>query len=227
MLTEQRITAIEPQERKKNRRSVFLDGKFTLGVDESVIADLGLHVGQQISEKELQQIVHTELVSKATDRALTLLEYRKRSKAEIVQRLKRVGFDEDIIEETAVRLEKMGLIDDADFSQSWVNHRLAGNAMGKNRIRWELRQKGISSELAEEALAGVDADDEFQSALDTAMRRWKKDNNTDYQAKRRRMVAFLGRQGFNWEIIDKVLNELAVASEREQKQGDIQANDEV
>ena len=150
--SEQRISDIEPQEKRPNRRSIFIDGRFVLGVDETVVADLGLRIGQQISEDELQAVVRAELITKAKERALKLLEYRARSRVEIERRLAKAGFAEDIIEETLARLETLGLIDDVQFSQSWVNHRMAGKPMGKTRIKWELRQKGIAPNLVDEAL---------------------------------------------------------------------------
>ncbi len=209
MVIEQRITAIEAQEKRGNRRSIFLNGEFALGVDEAVIADLGLHIGQQISETELQEIVRAELIAKAKERALTLLDYRQRSKAEITRRLTLAGFAGDIIEEVMARLKSLGLVDDAQFSKSWVDHRLTGKPMGKTRIRWELRQKGVPVEIAEEALSGVDADVEYQSAMEAARRRWEKDNNPDQYVKRRKLSSYLSRQGFPWETISKVTNELA------------------
>lgn len=215
MVVEQRISAIETQEKKANRRSIFVNGKFALGVDESVIASLGLHVGQQIGEEDLQKVVRAELIAKAKEKALRLLEYRPRSRMEIVHRLRRAGFAEDIVEETLKRLEDLGLIDDTQFSRMWVNHRLASKAMGKTRIKWELRQKGVPTEVAEEALSAVDAETEYQSAANVARRRWQKDGSSDERTRRRRLASFLRRQGFDWDVINKVLNELSAGSEPE------------
>lgn len=212
---EQRITAIEAQEKRGNRRSIFVNGKFALGVDETVVADLGLHIGQQISEDQLQSVVHAELVSKAKDRALTLLEYRVRSKVEISRRLIKAGFSEDVIEEVLARLETVGLVDDEQFSQSWVNHRLSGNAMGKKRIKWELRQKGVSIEIVDEALSSIDDDMEYKSAMESARRRWAKDKCMDEYTKRRRLVSYLQRQGFAWNVINQVVNGLMADTEPE------------
>lgn len=209
----QRITAIEEQERRTNRRSVFVDGKFVLGVDESVIADLGLRVGQLITEEELQAVVQAELVSKARQKALRLLEYRPRSREEVRIRLTRAGFAEDVVEETLRRLEALGLIDDAAFSQSWVSHRLAGKGMGKARIKWELRLKGVATEVVEEALSALDADTEYESALASAERRWQKGKEVDQRAKRRRLASYLRRQGYGWDIVSRVLTELSAENE--------------
>jgi regulatory protein len=214
MAGEQRISAIEAQDRKANRRSIFINGKFALGVDETVVADLGLHVGQEISEEELQEIVRAELVAKARQKALRLLEHRPRSRAELARRLRGAGFAEDVIEETLKRLEVMGLINDTQFSEAWVKHRLAGNGMGKARIKWELRQKGVPTDLADKALSAMDADVEYKSAVGAARRRWEKDRS-DERTKRRRLTSYLRRQGFEWEVVSRILNELSAEAEPE------------
>ncbi len=205
--SQQRITAIEPQ-RRKTRRSIFVDGEFVVGVDEDVVADLGLWVGQRLSEDELRGIVHAELVLKAKEKALNLLGYRPRSRVEIATRLSRAGYADDVIEAAMSHLEQLGLIDDAQFARSWVSGRVAGKGLGKARLRWELRQKGVQADVAEEALSAVDADAEYRLAADAATRRWEKDRGTDERAKRRRLASFLRRQGFEWQVIAEVLNGL-------------------
>ncbi len=215
MSPRQKITAIDAQERRGNRRSIFINGRFALGVDETVIADLGLHVGQEISEEELGRVVRTELLVKARERALRLLEYRARSRAELARRLRLAGFAEDIIEEVLVRLSEMGLVDDARFSQSWVESRSAGRSIGKTRIKWELRQKGIDADLVEEALSEIDEETEYKLAARAARAKWDKDRSPDVSVKRRRLASYLQRQGFGWDVIKKTVNQLAADDEDE------------
>jgi len=205
---QQRITAIEVQEKRQDRRSIFVDGKFVIGVDEDVVADLGLRVGQQFSEAELREVVRAELLSKAKERALNLLSYRSRSRMEIARRLSRAGYDDDIVEETLSRLENVGLVDDAEFSQGWVNSRVTGRGLGKKRVRWELRQKGVASEVVEEALSSIDPDEERELAADAARRRWEKDKDPDLRARRRRVASYLQRQGFDWQTVSGVMEDL-------------------
>ena len=214
-MSEQRITSIEVQEKRNSRRSIFIDGSFTLGVDESIVADLGLRVGQSIDEEELREIVHAEQLSKAKERALRLLDYRQRSKVEVARRLSAAGFPEDIIEETITHLENIGFLNDAEFSQTWVKFRLSEKGIGKARMRWELKQKGVSNDVAEEALASLDGGAEYQSAIDIARRRWEKDSSTDERAKRRKLTGFLQRKGFPWETIARILRELSDDAEAE------------
>lgn len=202
------ITAIEPQERRKDRRSIFIDGEFAAGADEKVIADLGLKVGQQISEDYLNEIIRAELVNKAKERALKLLDYRKRSISEVEQRLKKADYEADIIKEVINSLEDMGFLDDEDFAQSWIDSRISGKGMGKNRVKWELRQKGVDDGIAEEALSLVDSDSEFDTAMESAQRRWHKDHDPDVRVKKKHLASYLGRLGFKWETVNRVLNAL-------------------
>ncbi len=186
-----------------------MDGKFVVGVNEDVVVGLGLKIGQQFSEDELNAVVRAEILAKAKERALGLLSYRSRSREELSRRLKRAGYDEDIVEETLLGLENAGFIDDAQFSQSWVNSRVSEKGLGKARVRWELRQRGVASEVIEEALSSVDPDEERILAADAARRRWEKDKDPDLRSKRRRVASYLQRQGFEWQLISEAMEKLA------------------
>ena len=145
-------------------------------------------------------------IEKAKEKALRLLDYRPRSSKEIERRLMKAGFEEEVVAEALRRLEEVGLIDDAEFARMWINHR---KAVGKTRIKWELRQKGVSTEVVEEALSGIDPETEYQSAMKSARVRWAKDKSPDERTRRRRLVAHLQRKGFGWDVINSVLNELS------------------
>ncbi|MDI6829039.1 MAG: regulatory protein RecX, partial [Armatimonadota bacterium] len=177
--------------------------------EADVVAALGLQTGQEIGEERLREIVHAEQLTKAKKKALNLLGYRSRSRAEITQRLSRSGFAEDIIEDTLAYLERVGLIDDEQFSQDWVKSRLTNKGMGKQRIKWELKQKGVPNDVVEEALSEVDDETEYESALDAAKRRWDKYKDTEINVRRRKLASYLCRQGFSWEVVSQVLSKLS------------------
>ncbi|MHB0913789.1 MAG: regulatory protein RecX [Armatimonadota bacterium] len=205
-MSEQRITAIEVQEKRSNRRSIFVNGKFVLGVDAAVVADLGLRVGREIGEEDLKKLVRAELVNKAKEKALRLLEYRPRSRAELARRLAQDGFEPEIVEEVLARLEHLGYVDDVSFSEIWVRHRLSGKGMGRTRLKWELRRKGVAPEVVDEAISAVDPETEYELALAAARRRLEKDQSIEQQ---RKTAAYLRRQGYDWETIKRVIAELA------------------
>ena len=207
------ITAIEPQVRRPDRVSVFVDGEFALGMHAEVAAMSRLRVGQAVSVTELQELARAEELRQARESALQLLGYRARSRKELQQRLARKGYEPELIEEALDLLERSGLINDAEFSQEWVRARTGGRPMGRTRIAAELRQKGVDRELIDEALERVDPDQELGLALRVGRQKIEQLHGEDPPTLKRKLSAALVRRGFGWEISAKVLDILLKESD--------------
>ncbi|MCE5200125.1 MAG: regulatory protein RecX [Armatimonadota bacterium] len=201
------ITAIEPQKRREDRRSVFVDGQFLVGTHADIVEILGLKVGQSFDEDRLLELLRAETLRKARESALRLLSYRDRSVSEIRRRLIGSDFPEDVVEEVIDQLIRNELLDDEKFSQAWVKSRNASKPMGKTRLAWELRSKGVDAVKVEEALESIDEVTEFKLALSVAEKKIGKADRSDPGVKNR-LGSFLQRRGFGWEVIGRVFNEL-------------------
>jgi len=103
--------------------------------------------------------------------AENFVDYQPRTSAEVRRRLTRADFGEDIVERVVSELESAGLIDDARFSEQWVESRARGKKLGAARLAAELRTKGISKEQTESALEQLDPESELQNALALARKR--------------------------------------------------------
>jgi len=200
------ITAIEPQVKRPDRVSVFVAGEFVMGMHAEVAIAAGLRVGQPISVSELQALARAEELRHARESALRLLGYRGRSRKEIQQRLHQQGYDPDLVEETLELLSRSGLINDSEFSQSWVRARTGGRPMGRTRIAAELRQKGVEKEVIQTALQPIDPDVELDLALKVGRQKVEQLRGEDVRTARRKLSAALMRRGFAWDISAKVLD---------------------
>jgi regulatory protein len=203
-----RVTAIEPQQGRAGRVSVFVDGQFALGLREDVAAALGLCVGQVITEEELQTAAAAETRRRALDSALRLLGYRSRSRVEMRQRLLRKGYDEEIVDEAVRWLEEHGLLDDAQFSQAWVEARSQAQPMGRGRLAWELRSKGVERETVSEALEPRDDETELRLALQVGKQKIERARDKDPAVVRNQVAAALQRRGFSWSVTRRALTQL-------------------
>lgn len=201
------ITAIEPQKRRDYRRSIFVDGVFVAGAHEEVVLSLGLSVGQRFDTDTLQELVRKETLRNARESALRLISYRDRTKSEIRKRLIGSDFPEDVVDEVVNQLVDTELLDDEKFSRDWVKNRSAAKPMGRKRLSWELRSKGVDAPVVEETLEGLDEETEFELALEAASKKIQKADLTDPTLKNR-LGSFLARRGFGWEIIARVVGEL-------------------
>lgn len=201
------ITAIEIQSRRGDRRSIFVDGEFVVGAHEEVVAALNLRVGQTFDTDRLAELIGKETTRKARESALRLLSYRDRSESEIRKRLAGNDYPEDIVDEVVDQLSRMGFVDDEKFSRDWVKARTASKPMGRTRLAWELRAKGVGQPTVEQALEGLDEDAEYKLALSLAQTKAEKANTND-PSFRDKTASFLRRRGFGWDVIARALDEV-------------------
>ncbi len=219
------ITAMEPQKRK-GRLNIFVDGQFVIGVGEAVAADLSLRVGREITPEKLREVASAEEVQKALDSALGLLEVRARAKREIETRLAQKGIEEGIIAEVIAKLVRLELINDAQFAAQWVEAktRVSGNRpVGRRRLSSELYAKGVAKEQIADAVDVITNADELalaRAAASKKVRTVPSDRET-LQKERQKLMGFLQRRGFGWEVVKQVTREsLSAAGDADEDEFD-------
>ena len=144
----------------------------------------------------------------AREKCLRLLERRARSAAELRQRLKEAGFEQNTIDSVLGNLERAGLVYDAEFARAWVASRAASGAAGRHKLRWELRRKGIAEELVRQSVdEAVDDATELKQALDLARRRLR-GQTADVPALVRLRRLLLGR-GYGFGTVEEVVRQLS------------------
>ena len=140
--------------------------------------------------------------------ALRFLKIRPRSIAELKEKLEVKGFSSTEIETTVLDLLASGLLDDRAFTKSWINYRLA-RPFGFRRIIQELKAKGIDREIIEQAVAEIQGSYNPQEAVQQlAQRRWQRLPAIDPEKKKKRVLDFLLRRGFEADISIKVIKKL-------------------
>lgn len=150
------------------------------------------------------------------DRALTLLEHRARSVAELRRKLIEKGAPKGETDEVIGRLLDQKLLDDADFARQFARTKITGPGASRIRILQELRRKGVASDVAQRALdelgeeEGVDAS---ASIHRVAEKKWKTLAKLDDFTRRRRLYAFLARRGFNPDEIRAAMHAVGTAAD--------------
>jgi regulatory protein len=206
-----KITRIEAQKRNPRRLSIYLDGRFALGLDAHVAQDMGLHQGLEISRAQLRRVLSTEEKNKAKSFALDFIGYRARSVREVAQRLEKRGHSGKIIGQVIRELRRSGLLDDVQFAAQWAQHRMATKPVGEHLLRQELRLKGISDQIVEKTLLRTFGQiSQRELAVDLLRARRIRYRSLDGAKARRRMADFLLRRGFPrdivWEVVAEILD---------------------
>jgi regulatory protein len=131
----------------------------------------------------------------AKDRALGLLAVRWRSRDELRRRLRQAGYEPEEIEPALDDLEQVGLVEDGRFAQEVVRDQVGRRLAGDRAIRSALREKGVSSEIVERALA--EAGNEDERAFELASRKLTRLRGLAPDAAYRRLLGQLLRRGYS------------------------------
>ena len=135
-----------------------------------------------------------------------------RTRKELAQDLKNKRIEESIAQDALNRFEELGLINDQAFSENFVQNYHARKKLGKNALRQQLRAKGVSEEIAQEAVAQISQSQEFQAALSLACKKIRSIQSDDPQAQLRKIVGLLARKGYSsnlsFQVAREVVNEI-------------------
>ncbi len=223
-----KVLRIQLLPRKKNRVLLHLDGpEGQEGIEPVEIAlDVmersGIHVGDTVTAKDLARLQEDDTKWRIRQAALHLLSYGPRTEQELRVRLRSKDFPHALVEWCLRLLEEQGLIDDRAFALAYVLSRIRLRPRGRFRLSQELREKGVSAEVAEQAIDQAFSNEETsdQDLACAAARHWLDrqgptlieslagtDRSEERERARWRLHAFLSRRGFGSDVVRIALEE--------------------
>ncbi len=134
--------------------------------------------------------------------ALRLLAFKPRSTSELRQRLKLKKHPEEWVEKVLSLMTQQGLLNDEQFAKMFALSRFQSQPTGRNKIRRDLTQKGLSARWIEGALASIDPASEKDSALLLAQKRMALMKGLPPLKQKMRLMGYLRRRGFSGEVVN-------------------------
>ena len=156
--------------------------------------------------EENQDNLNSDLLSKAKESALVFLSYRDRSISEMNQKLSRQGYPAEVVEIVVRDLEKVNLLNDERFALSFSRYKIEDKSWGPEKLRSELRIKGIDKELAENVIRRIyekySQNDLIQKLLSKRIKNQQEVN----RAEMKKHIDYLKRRGFRWDVIREAIS---------------------
>src|SRR5438874_6683854 len=203
-----KITALELQVNNAERVNVYVDGRFLLGASASIVLQMGLKLGQELSPAQLEQLRNEEALQQAVDRAYNYLSYRPRSREEVRRYLRRKETPLEIIDTALERLDRLDLVNDHAFASFWLESREQFSPRGARALKNELRMKGVEREVVEEM---IDDEKDEERALRAGRKKalsLVRIPSMDFATFRARLGSFLQRRGFGYEVSTRTMRAL-------------------
>ena len=200
------VTSIKPQ-RNGKRLNIYLDGEFSFGIDLENFVLTGLKVEQELSDKEIADIVKKAEFQKTLDKLLRFATLRPRSEKEIKDYFRRKKVHESLYLNLLKRLRQLSLLDDEKFAKWWVEQRQSFRPKPKRILNIELRTKGIKKEIIEKVLGETKIDEEkiARELLEKKAYKW---HALPRRQAGQKMSQYLAGKGFGWDTISNAVDAL-------------------
>lgn len=195
------ITAAE--ERKKSMTALFIDGEYAVSIDTMTFVSSGKKTGSEITDDELYDLTEKSKISRAKEKAFYLIEYRSRTKRELLDKLVPL-YGENAAELAVERLEELGLIDDEAYAREYAESLLFRKKFSRERALFEMMKKGIEKDVIEEILDELSPEpvEQIRSLIETKFYR-----NLSDEKGRKKIINSLKTMGYRWSDINDALSE--------------------
>ena len=203
-----KIVEINRVKWKTNWKRIVIDSGEFFDVDDETVLKFNLEVDKKLSDSDIEVIKNNAEKIRGKETAFNYLTYSFRTEKEIRTRLYQKGISSENIEEIVSDLKRLKLINDLE-SAKYLIEKFIKKGYGRIYIRNELKTKGIKEEIIKDIVPEFyDENIEKEIAVELMKKRRKgKGKGKILNLNEKKKIAdFLYRRGFNWEIINEVLD---------------------
>ena len=193
------ITEILPYGKMKSR--VLTDGDLVFSVYKGELKKYGLEEGAELSERMTEDVLLPLLTKRARERIVKLLKDRDYPEEELRKKLKLSWYPEQCISDALRWAQEKHYVDDRRFAENYI--RWNGEGKSRRRLMFDLTQRGISRELAEELLEEMPPDEAAQIRKELEKQNYRPENADPKE--RQRIAAKLSRRGYSWTQIENAM----------------------
>ncbi len=196
--------------RRPGSLRVVIGGRPAWTVPADMVTALGLAPGREVRGDAIDALDRAAEEEGAFRAGLRALERRAHGTRELALKLEHRGHTPAAVTAAIHRLERLGLLDDLVFARGYVeSHGPRGR--GPARLRRDLSQRGVGRDVVDKVLGEVlsTVDDPLAQPRALVEKRADQLHGLPREARRRRLVAYLGRRGYRGaemrQLVDRVL----------------------
>ena len=196
-----KIVTLVPSQKVQGRWLLTFEDGTKLKISDREMVDFSLYQGLDMPEAALEQLKDAAGASRARRRAANILSTRPMSRHELEKRLVEKGESPEHAAAACDELERLGYLDDALYAKTLASH-YARKGYGPRKIQDELYRRGVPRELWDEALEGLEENDDAMDRF-VASRLGRIENPDQKDIKR--VSDALVRRGYSWSDISAAL----------------------
>lgn len=135
--------------------------------------------------------------------------YQERSHAEVKEKLYSFGLRKAEVEQLISQMIEENYLNEERYAVAFAGGHFRMKQWGKTKIKYELKQKGVSEYSIKKALKEIDEDDyekTFRSLADAKLKTLTSEQNIF--TKKKKLQNYLVGKGYEFDLIGRVVNEI-------------------
>ncbi len=191
---------------RPERFVVQLEDEQELVLTPEIVLKHSIAPEKEFSDEEFLLILNEDNLRQAKDQAMRYLAIRPHSRLELVRKMREKGYRYEIINQTLDDLEKLDLVNDAQFAGQFARNELLLRPVSKMLLGQKLAARGIPREIREPLLAELLPSGKELQIVKKLSEKFIK-SNSRYSGKKlkEKLVRYLQGKGFTWEHIQTVI----------------------
>ena len=212
-----RLMKIETIAKVKNSIKITLDNGEKLFLRYEVFLKNGIRKEDELSEEEIARLIRQNQFFYVKESAFRFLGLRIHSEKELQRKLSAKKYDKEIIASVIKELKENNYLDDELFAREFSEEKTNKKAFGQNKVKAELKQRGISQEIIDKVLEVKSAQTELDNAQMLAEKKLSSLNSRNVDKKKivQRLYSFLLSKGFDFDVIKAVVNKVLEPTDEE------------
>lgn len=195
------VTKIEPA--GKTKFKIYIDEQFAFELYKGELSRFHIVEQKNIDEETVEHIKKDVLLKRVKLRAMHLLNDMDRTEDELLTKLKRGGYTDELAAEAIRYVKSFGYIDDENYVRRFIESKKQGKS--KKEIYALLLKKGINKELIQNGMEKAYESDDEADAVRTLLRKKRFSPECADHEQKQKICAYLMRKGFRYETIRQVI----------------------
>lgn len=199
----------------KGRYKIYLDDGRELLLYEDVILKFSLLLKKEILEKDIMEI---ELFNQECDVyhvGLESINRRFKSTYDLKESLLKKEYPCELVEKAIEKLLKQGYLNDQSFAKSYINNQIITTNKGPYKIRRELSEHRVDTNIIEEEIEVFDEDTQLEKIRKVTTRLYNSNRNRGGVVLKKKIVNDLVNLGYDTSAISKVINDFDFSNDKD------------
>lgn len=134
--------------------------------------------------------------------------YQERTQQQVREKLQKILFDEDLIEEIIAELITENFISEERFAKSFTSGKFRLKKWGRNKILMHLKQKGLTDYCIREGMKEIDEEVYQEQIRELILKKYDSLNSNNSFQKKDKVSKYLIGRGYEPELVWKNLDDL-------------------